>query len=207
MTTLESPVYSSGQAVLRTGVCVCGPCQRCREGPFLHSQKEPRFPVLGATAGVQPIRMSSQCALASSRGLSGQPFPTPSIVARTDPEQLLPHGQLGSEQAGRERCGRERPLCRGRTHPVSGQTPLRHTSLVLIAAFGASLSRKGRDIKLTPGAGEDSGAGAPTRVSARSPAAPLPSPCPGGVLGSPRVRRNLLWPGVPGWVQLGRGVP
>lgn len=147
--------------------------------------------------------MRTQGPFASFGGHPGRPAPPCSIVARVDPERLLPLRQPGGERAGRERCGGEKTFVSRAHTPRSRKTPLRLASPVLIAALGESpCSGKGATVSRLWAPERTPGPEAPGRVSAPRPAAPLPSPRPGGARGSSRFGETCssrVRPGGFGW--------
>lgn len=187
--TLENPAYYSGHAPPRSR----GPFSETRwgwevgmgGGASLRSQKEPesrswarpRRPAeLGEDPG--PLRVLRGPLWAASPGTRHRRQSRPGAAA--------PPPAAGQGASGKGAVRREKTFVSRAHTPRSRKTPLRLASGPHRGTWRAPRLRKGRDSEPTLGAGEDSGPEAPGRVSAPRPAAPLPSPRPGGARGSSR---------------------
>lgn len=152
--------------------------------------------------------------------LSGQLPPTPSTVARADPELLSPPThththtlrQQGRERAGRELCGGEKTfVSRAHTPPLGENASAPRLSGPNRGIWREPLPRKGRDGEPTSGAGEDSGPRLGQGLRAApgwAPPQPPPRRHPAALPGSrkppaaPRPR-EFRWAGAPPSAQRG----
>lgn len=169
-------------------------------------------PSLGCDRGCPAERVEGPVPPRVLRGpFSRQLPPTPSTVARADPELLPPPnphpGQLGRERAGRELCGVEKTfVSRAHTPPLGENASAPRLSGPNRGIWREPLPRKGRDGEPTSGAGEDSRPRLGQGLSAAPGWAP-PQPPPQRRPRPSRVRGNLLPLCAPAWVPLGRGAP
>lgn len=217
--TLENPVYYSGHAPLRSRGTIfrdggdgrwgweVGLPRVHKRSPESRSWARPRRPAeLGEHPG--PLRVL--------RGHSGRPAPhAASSPGSTRGGCSAPAAGQGASGKGAVR--RRKDLCVAGAHtPLARENASAPRLGSSSRAWREPRLRKGRDREPTPGAGEDSGPEAPGRVSAPRPAAPLPSPRPGGARGSSRFGETCCsrvrpagfgWAGAPPSARRGPRLP
>lgn len=199
MTTLENPVYYSGQAGLRNE----GSETRRGEGPSLRSQKESQ-PGARLRCPREPGEVP-----APPRVLWGPPWaaaPDPQHRCQGQPRAAAAPPAAGLGTSGEGAGWSRKDLC------VAGAHPRSRGKRLWAAPRGSSARRppplrKGRDREVTSGAGEDPGARGSGQGLGAAPGGAPPQPRAGEAPRLSRAQRNLLRPGAPAWVRLGRGAP